>query len=238
MTNVKIIFIADIPSTGKSTLCLLLTSFFRELDFPVSLFDCDPKQTLFKKRENERENDPNRLKDKYPIVSLPNLSDISLFHILGELNKNVSYSFFDLPPSFPMKDYLRLIVESDVIVSPFILTAESLCQTAKLTRTLIKIKEEFARRQDFEPKFQHILVPNMFTPETGNKEILDYWETKKPLFAKVANLSPAIGWNKDLLEKQKCNTIRSDLIENCRPTLEYIKQRTPLIEIPKINDDE
>ena len=238
MPNIKIIFLNDSPQSGKTTICLLLASYLSKSGIPLAIFDCDPKHPLYKKGEKERENDPLKLELKFPIISIPTLTDSSLYYILKEISRNDGYYIFDLPASLPMSEYLRLVAEADVIISPFIFTPESLHNTAKLVLSLSKIKGGLQTGKNIKPHFNHIIIPNMLSPERVDPEMTDYWENKKYAFTKITEVAPSIGWHDNLFESQSCILPRTDIIDLCKDTLDFIQDGLPKIEISNYEYDE
>lgn len=210
MESVKILLTNGTPGSGKSTLSLALALFLSkgierkrpdEL-FPIpTLFDCSSNTHIYNKRVTELENNSNIVP---PFEILPlDITKESLFNNSIDLilKRDAAY-IFNLPDSISQSKLFQLILISDFIICPFILTDTGIYETAQFILFVKKAVQIYKDKgYQIDPKI--FLIPNMVPASGIDPHIAETWDVKTKIFLPFCRITSNIQWRDNLLNEMK-----------------------------------
>lgn len=196
---------------GKSTVCLLLATYWSSQGLPIKVIDADKQRSLCNLRADELESFPLR-RPSYEIEGM--LIEDCVQRLMTRKDDG-THLLIDLPGSYE-KASIAVLLHSDVIIVPFQYEDSVLDTTSKFGASLDMM---VARHP--EDKKEIIYVPNSVDFSVGRKEDKEYWEAWRKAIESVATLSPPLP-HRVCFQRRGTIFLDQTLRECVTPTFEFI----------------
>lgn len=211
MESVKILFANKTIGAGKSTLCAALANYIinkadENFSLPPIVLDCGNNLFLLNKRNKEINN-----KSKVPpyeILPLAVHKDTLFTNSINLVSNREAIYLFDISTRIEQTELVRLIQPADIVICPFILSEDSIFDTADFVLFVKKTDTILIKSGYKKDPSRIILIPNMVDETETERELVDFWEVKKKMFENICVLADNIQWRGDLLED--ISTINTD----------------------------
>lgn len=192
MSSKIITFASQKGGVGKSTLCTLFANYLVDKGHEVIILDCDPQQSILKRRQYEMQTLKN-FTPSYRVEAsgLENAKNVE--RLMGNLRQIDRFALIDTPPGLGSDGRSILLQNSDWVIVPF----QYELTTAISTNGFLKwVKKEPLLGSAFWKRM--ILVPNRIQIGAGNANERERGEQLREMLEKIVIISPQIDQRKDI----------------------------------------
>ena len=192
MSGKIITFANQKGGVGKSTLCTLFANYLVDKGKDVMILDCDPQQSIYKRRQYEM-NNLKGFKAPYR-VDASGLENAKNVERLMENLRNIGrISLVDTPSGLTFEGRVALLKNSDWIIVPF---QYELSVAMSTSGFLAWISKESGLGSDYWKRV--ILVPNRIQAGAGNSMEREKIEQFREKLQQIVTFAPQIDQRKDI----------------------------------------
>lgn len=192
MAGTIITFANQKGGVGKSTLCTLFANYLADKNESVMVIDCDPQQSIYKRRQYEQQN-LNGFKPPYRVEVLGLEPVQNVERLMTNLRQLDTITLIDTPPGLGSQGQMQLIRGSDWIIVPF---QYELSVAMSTNAFLGWINKE----PTLGPMYWNrvILVPNRIQVGAGNAMEKEKIEQFRETLSQIVIFAPQIDQRKDI----------------------------------------